>query len=98
MHKYKIQILTVLTLLLAGSIRLVPPTWADSGAGKVPNNRKKSLDFDDELVEGMNKRPLDSLNQISEKDKRRRRPHLYRKRTSYDLEIAKNLKELGFVQ
>ena len=58
--------------------------------------RQKVIDFEDEVVEGLNKRPLDSLSQISDRDKRRRRPHLYRKRTGFRTELAESLRLLRY--
>lgn len=58
----------------------------------------KVIDFEDEVVEGMNRRPLDSLSQISERDKKRRKPHLYRKRAGFRTETANDLKLLRFAQ
>ena len=48
--------------------------------------RSKDIHFEDEVVEGINRKPLDSVNQISERDGKDR-PHLYRKRAGFkDLE------------
>lgn len=58
--------------------------------------RSKVIDFDDEVVEGMNRRPLDSLSQISEKDKKRRKAHLYRKRAGFRTETSETLRALRF--
>ena len=66
-----------------------------------PNAQSKSqkvIDFEDETIEGLNKRPLDSLSQISEKDKRRRKPHLYRKRTSFRTETGETLRVMRYTQ
>ncbi len=52
----------------------------------------KVIDFESEVVEGMNKRPLDSLSHISDEEKRRRRPHLYKKRAGFKTEIADTLR------
>ena len=60
--------------------------------------RQKSIDFEDDLVEGMNKRPLDSLNQISERDKKHRKPHLYQKRIGFRDETGEILRELRYQQ
>jgi hypothetical protein len=46
------------------------------------NKRSKSIHFEDELVEGINRRPLDSFNQVSEGDLNSR-SHLYRKRSGF---------------
>ena len=60
------------------------------------SKRAKVIDFEDEVVEGVNKRPLDSLSQISEADRRRRKPHLYRKRVGFRLETAESFRALRF--
>lgn len=44
--------------------------------------RSTKIDFEDALVEGMNKQPLDSLSQLAEDDAHRRY-RLYRKRGGY---------------
>lgn len=56
--------------------------------------RSKVIDFEDETVEGLNKRPLDSLSQISDRDKKRHRPHLYRKRVGFKTEVAETIHTL----
>lgn len=58
--------------------------------------RQKVIDFDDELVEGLNRRPLDSLSQLSEKEKRRRKHHLYHKRASFKSETVETLRALRY--
>ena len=45
--------------------------FSNASFGK--EKRMKVIDFDDEVVEGMNKRPLDSLNYLSDQDKDRDR-------------------------
>jgi len=46
------------------------------------NKRSKSINFEDELIEGINRKPLDSFNQISELNESNYR-HLYKKRSSF---------------
>ena len=46
------------------------------------NKRSKSINFEDELVEGINRKPLDSVNQISEFEANQKK-HLYRKRSGF---------------
>lgn len=58
--------------------------------------RMKTIDFEDELVEGMNKRPLDSLTYLGEKDKDRKKPHLYRKRAGFRGETMLTLRRLRY--
>src|SRR5438128_1360943 len=56
--------------------------------------RQKVIDFEDEVVEGVNKRPLDSLNQVSDADRKKHKPHLYRKRGGFRSETAETLRAL----
>jgi len=95
--------LTLLRLFIAGSIAAsivgavsIPASTAHA-ADKKPS-RQKVIDFEDELVEGMNKRPLDSLSQISEREKRKRKQHLYRKRVGFRAETGESIHELRYVQ
>ncbi len=60
------------------------------------NKRQKVIDFEDEVVEGVNKRPWDSLSQISEADKRKHKPHLYRKRVGFGAETEESLRKVLF--
>jgi hypothetical protein len=73
-------------------------TLQDASAAEKAGARQKVIDFDDETVEGLNKRPLDSLSQISEKDRRHRKPHLYRKRVSFRSETGETLRILKYTQ
>lgn len=61
------------------------------------STRQRVIDFEDEVVEGLNKRPLDSLNQISERNRRKQKPHLYRKRAGFRTETAETLRELRYL-
>lgn len=56
-------------------------------------NRKRSIDFEDTLVEGVNKQPLDSLSQISE-DRNKNDIRLYRKRAGFRDLMNRTLEEL----
>ena len=73
-------------------------TLQDVSAAEKAGSRQKVIDFDDETIEGLNKRPLDSLSQISEKDRRHRKPHLYRKRVSFRSETGETLRILKYTQ
>jgi len=57
------------------------------------DSRLKAIDFEEDLVEGLNKRPLDSLQSLKDRDRRRKAQHLYRKRASYRLEILESVRE-----
>jgi hypothetical protein len=85
-----------LAVLLTGGIGATFQAHAD-GAKRGPS-RSKVIDFEGDLVEGMNKKPLDSLNQISEADRRRNRPHLYQKRKGFRSETEQSLRELRYYQ
>jgi hypothetical protein len=69
--------------------------WAlDLSGGK----RGKVIDFEDETVEGVNKKPYDSFSQLSDGNKKRRRAHLYRKRAGFRAETIETLKEVRYAQ
>lgn len=58
---------------------------------------KKQIDFEGDVVEGVNKQPLDSLNQISNGDNGSNRLHLYRRKRPNDAlarESRETLREL----
>jgi hypothetical protein len=75
-------------------------TTAVAANTKLPNDARpsKKLDFEDGVVEGLNKRPLDQFQQLSEADRNRKLPHLYRKRTSFREETAETLKHARYSQ
>lgn len=58
--------------------------------------RSKVLDFEDDVVEGMNKKPLDSLQQLSDRSRRGKRVYLYRKRGGFAHETSETLSELRY--
>jgi hypothetical protein len=72
--------------------------WASLAFGDSAPKEKhqKVIDFEDEVVEGMNKRPLDSLNQISERNRLKKKPHLYRKRGGFKSETAESLRMMRY--
>ena len=56
--------------------------FISSTSYSLENMRSKNINFEDELVEGINRKPLDSVNQLSEFDGNQRK-HLYRKRSGF---------------
>ena len=80
---------TCFMLLL--SVALALPAWA----GTTKTDRQKVIDFEGDVVEGVNKRPWDSLSQISDKNARRRN-HLYQKRRGFKAENHETLTEMRF--
>src|SRR5262249_36882584 len=76
------------------SIMLATSAWG--GPSSTAKQRARVIDFDDDVVEALNKRPLDSLSQISERDRKKHKPHLYRKRVGFRTEMAETLRVLRF--
>ena len=60
------------------------------------DKRHKAIEFEDEVVEGMNKRPLDYVSEIAEKERNGARTHLYRKRVGFRQETQLTLREMRF--
>jgi hypothetical protein len=84
MNKIHLVVMTLLAVLLGGT-----------ALGAESPKRLKSIDFEEDLVEGLNKRPLDSLQSVSDGRGKRRKSHLYRKRTGYRTEIMERARERG---
>ncbi len=59
--------------------------------------RSKNINFEDEVVEGINRKPLDSFNQISERNGRNKN-HLYRKRAGFSDRDESLLTEMRLAQ
>lgn len=55
--------------------------------------RKRKIDFEDEVVEGVGN-PLDSLSSLARRD-RKNDPHLYRKREQFRDETDQTVMDLG---
>jgi hypothetical protein len=79
-----------LTLLLVAALGM------SAGMAAGAEKRMKVIDFEDDVVEGMNKRPLDSLNYLSDQEKDRNRKRLYRKRVGFRTETQETLRELRY--
>lgn len=81
---------------LAGAIILIVSFTVlaadDAKPKEAKSKRTTSLSFEDELVEGLNKNPLDSLESTSKKDARDQ-PHLYKKREDFRKEMKFSQKE-----
>jgi hypothetical protein len=73
-----------------------PPSSAsdDNGAPTI-GKRSKNLSFDNNVVEGMKKDPLDSLEHLAKNDGDPN-GHLYRKRPHFKKEIKANGQEMGY--
>lgn len=85
--------ITLLLLFLA--LNAFVKANADDVTPRLSNSKSmKVIDFEGDLVEGINKQSLDSLTQMSEEEKRRRRNHLYQKRKSFKAEDQQLINEL----
>ena len=85
MNKLILSYATAIAVVL-GSLAVLP-------AGAAPK-RAKVIDFENGVVESLTKRPLDSLSQISERDRNKRKIHLYRKRQGFRNETQETLTEV----
>jgi hypothetical protein len=79
-------------MFLGALLLAVRPSFADEAP------EKKKIDFDAEVIEGINKQPMDSLNQIAEKEKKVEKPHLYPKRRKFGEENEQLIRELAGVR
>lgn len=73
-------------------------TFAADAKATAGGSRSRVIDFDSSVVEGINRRPYDSLNQVHDGRGRKDRPHLYRKRSGFTSDTRETLSELRFVQ
>ena len=75
MNLHRTPHLYILCLLI--HVLLLNSSFANEGS-----KRQKELNFEDDVIEGINRKPLDSVNQISERNEHDK-PHLYRKRSTF---------------
>jgi len=98
--KQFILAITILTFNLT-------PVWADdampapapkpapaANSANTPSNRSKDIQFDDSVVEGMNKSGKDSL-EMTSKNEDPNRAHLYHKRADFKPELKLLSSEVG---
>jgi hypothetical protein len=79
---------------LAGEGSRAPGAAAPANGAPV-KKRSNSLSFEDNVVEGMNKNPLDSLQQVGREDGKNH-GRLYKKRTEFQNEIRQSVQEAGY--
>ena len=73
-------------------------SYRSSFAGTAPAKNQKVIDFEGDLVEGLNKQPFDSLSEISEEQKRKGKMHLYRKRKGFRTEVQETIREMRYLE
>jgi hypothetical protein len=79
----------------AGDTKRAPAAANAQAAATGGAKRKSSLEFDDNVVEGMNKNPLDSLQNVGREDGKSH-GRLYKKRTDFQNEIRQSVQEAGY--
>lgn len=70
------RMLFIVLFIFTSSV-LVPLTFAQE-----PTKRSTSINFEDDVIEGINRKSLDSVSQISENNKNKK-GHLYKKRATF---------------
>lgn len=73
----------LVVLLLAGlltSVAVAEKRGKSGGGGEGSDGSKRTLDFDGDVVEGMNRQPLDSLTSLSEGSAGGAKNHLYQRK------------------
>lgn len=89
-----VLLLVCTQLLAASAIGGTTSQEASGPAQPVKRSRMKVIDFEDQVVEGVNKRPLDALALLGDGAGNRNRKHLYRKRIGYRAEIEQTLQDM----
>ncbi len=99
--KIKSQILFIAVSVILAGVAASPVRAEDDGGGiRAPAGnleRKKQIQFEDELVEGMNRNPFDSLEHIANQDMRDS-SHLYKKKQHFRIEMKQQVREAGYTE
>lgn len=66
-------------------------------AGQDAPERRKQLHFEDDLIEGINHNPFDSLEHIANQDLRDN-SHLYKKKPNFRVEMKQQVRDEGYTQ
>jgi hypothetical protein len=95
---YSALLLVLLTTPLLG--RAEAPAAAPAAASApaaMPRagERSKNVSFEDSVVEGMNRNPLDSLEHIDKRD-HSRKAHLYQRRSEFKKELKSAAQSTGY--
>ena len=89
-------LLTSILIQLTSSLAIAEEKTAKKKANE-SDGRTTSLNFEDNIVEGMNKQPLDSLNELSDGKNNLDDNHLYRKRRKFELENSEEIRILRYL-
>ncbi len=88
-------------LFLVGAvvIAIAIPSFAED-EGDMPyrplkQSRQKKLEFDDGLVEGINKKPGD-VGSLTIKERNRKKNHLYNRELQFDTEMTQTIKDMRY--
>ncbi len=93
-HTLKSRLRHTLLYCLGVFFILCFPAHAQSLFGT--KERQKDLNFEDQVVEGMNKKPYDYLNLLGNKDGKNQNSRLYEKRTHFKPEVKQTVEELRY--
>ncbi len=64
------------------TLTLIANLMMSSAFAQEPSKRSTSINFEDDVIEGINRKSLDSVSQISENNKNKK-SHLYKKRATF---------------
>lgn len=91
------NVLLIFSSLNAVSIHAIETAKANANLNSANvGTSSKNIDFEGSLVEGVNKRPWDSVSQVSDLMKARRKNHLYRIPAHFETENAETRFEMRF--
>lgn len=82
-----------LMALMAWSTPVLAGSKKDS-AGSAQGERQRNLDFEGDVVEGMNRQPLDSLTSLNEGNGDRSKGHIYRRKKKFKPENRELAREI----
>lgn len=89
--------LLFLSLILTLLTSLALPSASAAPGSPPPSSRSKVIDFDGDLVEGVNKRPYDSLSEVNDGNGRAKKIHLYKKRKGFRTETQETIREMRYL-
>jgi hypothetical protein len=83
--------IVLLSLLFSLTIQAADPTPPTS------SSRSRSIDFDEVIVEGMNKNPFDSLMSIGKRDAATS-GRIYKRKSDFGPDAKRTVREMGLTQ
>ncbi len=94
--KTTLVLLLMMSLGYAAPPKPAPRAPAHSGASlPVQADRSTSIDFEDDIIEGMNKNPFDSLTRVGQQGGANG-GHFYHRKKGFGREIKQTVREMGY--